>query len=176
MLMYRALPSLGTKTLNPLRGIATFPGFADSMKEVSVAEARELLLMLKDAEPQQVKPALPVLGQKYDGKDRLYLEAIGIAVGHHDQTRRDVILADFDRHFPEWNEKVANLIWELRPPQVMARLEKQVLDPATPIGRRRQVVEIIASYEDTRGGKLLLKALGSDLPLDMRAWAFYHLK
>ena len=51
----------------------------------------------------------------YDGHDRFYLAAIGIAVGS-DPKRREIILADFDKQFPEWNDKVADLVWELRPP------------------------------------------------------------
>ena len=65
------------------------------------------------------RPLIYELAKKYDGKDRFYLEAIGIAVGHHDKARRDIILADFDKQFPEWNDKVADLVWELRPPAMM---------------------------------------------------------
>ena len=36
------------------------------------------------------------LAKKYDGKDRFYLDAIGIAVGH-EKKRRETILADFDQ-------------------------------------------------------------------------------
>ena len=33
-----------------------------------------------------------------------------------DPKRREIILADFDKQFLEWNEKVAGLVWLLRPP------------------------------------------------------------
>src|SRR5262249_19577648 len=89
---------------------------------------REILLTLRDENPEIAKPLIYELAKQYDGKDRFYLAAVGIAVGHHDAKRRDIILADFAKHFPEWNEKVAGLAWELRPPGIFPLLEKQLLN------------------------------------------------
>src|SRR5260370_20702222 len=124
---------------------------------------REMLLGLRDEDPTNTKPLILTLAKRYDGKDRFYLEAIGIAVGR-DPKRREMILADFDKEFPEWNQKVANLIWELRPPKAMARLQKHLEDPGTPTEQRGQIVDIIASFDDKSGGKILLQELKSDLP------------
>ena len=44
------------------------------------------------------------------------------------QDRREIILADFDKQFPEWNDKVADLVWELRPPSMMPLLGKRLAD------------------------------------------------
>src|SRR5207245_132142 len=115
---------------------------ADS--ESSPAVCREILLAMRHLEAEHANWTILKLAKKYDGKDRFYLEAIGIAVGR-DPKRREIILADFDKEFPEWNQKVANLTWELRPPKSMARLQKLVQDPATPAEQRVKVVDIIAS-------------------------------
>ena len=88
-------------------------------------------------DPAKAKPLILDLAKKYDGKDRFYLEAIGIAVGHHDKARRDVILADFDKEFPEWNDKVADLVWELQPPAMMPTLGKQLADKTLTRGAAR---------------------------------------
>ena len=80
------------------------------------------MLLLRDVDPAKAKPLIFELAKKYDGKDRFYLEAVGIAVGHHDKARRDVILADFDKEFPDWNDKVADLVWELQPPAMLPSL------------------------------------------------------
>ena len=63
------------------------------------------------------------LAKHYDGHDHFYRAALNIACGT-DPARRDAILADFDKHFPEWNDKVADLVWELRPKSVLPRLGK----------------------------------------------------
>jgi putative membrane-bound dehydrogenase-like protein len=115
------------------------------------------------------------LAKKYDGNDRFYLEAIGIAVGK-DGKRRESILADFDKEFPEWNQKVANLIWELRPPKVMSRLEIRLFDAATPADERRQIVEILATSDDVNEGKVLLKALEHSPPQALRERIIESLK
>jgi putative membrane-bound dehydrogenase-like protein len=149
-----------------------FDAFAETISNSSLfdnspAVCREALLAIRDKIPTQLVAYFYNLAKKYDGKDRFYLEAIGIAVGHEPK-RREVLLADFDIGFPEWNEQVANLIWELRPPQSMARLEKRLADPTTPTQQRVQIVDIFAASEDTSGVKALLKLLQSDPPGDVR--------
>ncbi|HEV3079802.1 MAG TPA: PVC-type heme-binding CxxCH protein, partial [Gemmataceae bacterium] len=108
------------------------------LQDKSCAVLRESLLALRDKGPVGVAGPIFELAKRYDGKDRFYLEAIGIAVGS-DPKRREIILADFDKEFPEWNQKVANLIWELRPPKTMARLQKHLEDAATPSEQRSQI-------------------------------------
>src|SRR5207245_8730403 len=57
------------------------------VKEKSPAVQREALLAMRDFDAATVRQAILSLAKQYDGKDRFYLEAIGIAVGHHDQKR-----------------------------------------------------------------------------------------
>jgi putative membrane-bound dehydrogenase-like protein len=136
---------------------------------------REVLLSLRDVDPGVATPLITELAKQYDGKDRFYLEAIGIAVGQ-DQHRREVILADFDKHFPEWNDKVADLVWELRPPSVMPRLGKRLLDPSLPLKQRLQIVEILGGTNDDSGGQALIQALASAPPAEVRDRILTKLK
>jgi putative heme-binding domain-containing protein len=147
--------------------------FADS----SAAVRRELLLLLaKDDVAKRVKPMLYELAKQYDGKDRFYLEAIGIAVGHHDQKRREIILADFEKEFPEWNKKVADLIWELRPPSVMPKLGKRLTDTSIPLEQRLQIVDILSGTQDISGGQAMIQALTPDAPPQVRDHILAKLK
>ncbi len=144
-------------------------------REKSPAVNRELLLALAGIDATWATPRIMDLAKKYDGKDRFYLEAIGIAVGQ-DPKRRAVILADFDKEFPEWNEKVANLVWELRPDGVVRLLEKRLADPKLPAAQRAQVVDILAASDDREAGASLLKLLQSDAPPEVRAKVIDNLK
>jgi putative heme-binding domain-containing protein len=137
------------------------------LKDPSPMVRREALLALRDSDPAKSKRMIVELAKRSDGKDRFYLEAIGIAVGH-DPARRDLLLADFEGQFPEWSEKVANLVWELRPSQVLPRLEKRLFDVAIPTAQRTQIVDIVASSADASGGKVLLKVLQSGAPAAVR--------
>ena len=73
-----------------------------------------------------------------------------------DPARRDAILADFDKHFPEWNDKVADLVWELRPKSVLPRLEKLLADPKLTAAQKGRIVDILAVNDDPSAGKVLL--------------------
>jgi hypothetical protein len=68
------------------------------------------------------------LSKLYDSQNIFYRAALNIACGT-DPKRREALLADFDKHFPEWNDKVADLVWELRPASVLPRLGKLLEDP-----------------------------------------------
>ncbi len=130
----------------------------------SPMQLAEALLALRDRDPAKVKQVLYALMKRYDGKDRFYLAAVGIAVGHHDEKRREILLADFDKHFPEWNDKVANLVWELRPPKMLPLLGKRLKDAALPAEQRARVVDILAVSADPAAGEALLDLLTSEAP------------
>jgi putative membrane-bound dehydrogenase-like protein len=156
--------------------------------DASLAVNREVLLALRDEQGwasdsiinrtnrRWAKDLIISRAKLYDGHDRFYLEAIGIAVGHHDAKRREIILADFDKHFPEWNDKVLDLIWELRPPTVLPRLEKRLADKSVAPEQQARIMDILAASEDVAAGKALLKALEKDLPQEARARALAHFQ
>jgi len=89
---------------------------------------REALLLLREVDPAKAKPLILELARAWDGKDRFYLEALGIAVGQV-AARREVLLGDFDKHFSTWDAKTAGLLWELRPPQAVKMIGKHLSDP-----------------------------------------------
>ena len=126
------------------------------------------LLAARCRSGQSRKTIIYELAKLYDGKDRFYLEAIGIAVGHHDKERRDIILKDFDKEFPQWNDKVADLVWELRPPAMMPKLGQYLADKTLPAAQRGRIVDILAAGDDKDAGKTLLAVLQSDVPPEVR--------
>jgi putative membrane-bound dehydrogenase-like protein len=137
---------------------------------------REGLLALKDQQPTQVRDAIYTLMKAYDGKDRHFLAAIGIAVGHHDVKRREILLTDFDKHFTNWDERIASLVWELRPPRILSLLEKRLTDRNAPAELRARIVDILATSADANAGKAVLKLLESELPPEVRDRAIDNLK
>jgi putative heme-binding domain-containing protein len=142
----------------------------------SDALLREVLLSLRDEKPELARFLILELCKKYNGKDRFYLEAIGIAVGHHDKERRDVILKDFDKEFPVLDDKVLDLVWELRPPAMMATLGKHLQDAKLTAAQRARIIDILATSDDKEGGKALLQVLQSDVPPEVRDKVLENLK
>jgi putative heme-binding domain-containing protein len=135
-----------------------------------------MLLTLRDEDPQKARPYLYELAKMYDGKDRFYLEAIGIAVGHHDKERRAAILKDFDKEFPEWNDKVADLVWELRPPVMMPKLATYLADKKLSAAQRGRIIDILAASDDKEAGRAMLAVLQSDAPPEVRDKVLENLK
>ena len=157
-----------------------FSNISDQGREMFVSDPsaalrREMLLTLRDYDATQVKELILDLAKQYDGKDRFYLEAIGIAVGH-DPKRREIILADFAKQFPEWNDRVAGLVWELRPPDMMPVLEKRLVDAKVPATQRAQIVDILAASDDANAGAMLLRLLPGELPDEVRAKIIDNLR
>src|SRR5262249_35054159 len=139
------------------------------------AARREALINLQDYDVDFARWLFPYLAQEYDGHDYFYLAALNIACGI-DPERRAKILEDFDKHFPELNDKVLDLIWELRPPGTVARLEKHLNDPGLKPEQRGRMVDVIASSEDPAAGKVLLKLVTTDLPAEVKERALEQLK
>jgi putative membrane-bound dehydrogenase-like protein len=137
------------------------------LADPSAGVRREALLALRDVDAAKAKPLIIELAKKYAGNDRFYLETIGIAVGH-DKIRRDVILSDFGKEFATWNEQVADLIWELQPPQMLVLLERKLVDGNLPAAQRKRILDILASSEQVEAGSALLKSLRSEMPAETR--------
>jgi HEAT repeat protein len=132
----------------------------------SPAVRREALLLLRDVEPAKAKALILELARKWDGTDRFYLEALGIAAGGS-VTRREVLLNDFDQHFPQWNASMAGLLWELRPPQAQQMIAKHLGDPM-PMPQRLQMVDVLTGIADPAAGEVVLKALLTEKSSEVR--------
>lgn len=152
------------------------PEWQTALLKDEPAVRREALLLLRDVDPEKARPLIYELAKKYDGKDRFYLCAVGIAVGHHDPARREAILKDFARAFPGWNETTAGLVWELRPAGVLPELEKRLADASLSAEQRGQIVDILSAGEDSAGAIALLRTLRSNVPADVRDKILASLK
>ncbi len=143
--------------------------------DASTAVMREILLSLRNADPKKIEPTFFTLAKLYDGQDLFYRAALNIACGT-DPARRDAILADFDKHFPEWNDKVADLVWELRPKSVLPRLGKLLADPKLTAQQKARVVDILAANDDLAAGVTMLEVLKGDAAPEVKARAIDSLK
>lgn len=137
------------------------------------AARRELLLTLRNVDVKLATPAILALAELYDGKDIFYRAALNIACGT-DPERRDKILADFEKHFPEWNDKTADLVWELRPKSMLPKMEKLLGDAKLTAAQKARIVDILATTDET--GKTVLALLKSDAPAEVKAKAVENLK
>ncbi len=147
--------------------------FVNARWSESPAVRREILLAIRKLDPKMAKLLFYPLAKRYDGQDRFYLAALNIACGT-DPDRRDAILADFDKHFPDWSEKVADLVWELRPKSVMPRLVKLLGDGKLTGAQKARIVDILAASDDIAAGQSMLALLDKDSPAGKFATALWR--
>jgi putative membrane-bound dehydrogenase-like protein len=152
------------------------PGAKDSsLEEHEIPASRELLLAVRDVPVEQAKAVVENVMKYYDGQDHFYRAALNIACGT-DPARRDKILADFEKHFPEWNDKVADLVWELRPKSMLPKMEKLLGDAKLTAAQKARIVDILAANDDVTAGKTMLTLLKGDAPAEVKAKAVENLK
>ncbi|MBX9580921.1 MAG: c-type cytochrome [Gemmataceae bacterium] len=158
-------------TASPDGSAAPPPGQLKAMAPID----REQLLLMRSAPADQVKDAFYLLAKRYDGQDLFYRAALNIACGT-DPKRRDAILADFDKHFPEWNDTVADLVWELRPKSVLPRLGQLLADPTLTGPQKARIVDILAASDDPSAGPKVLAVITASVPPEVKARAIEHVK
>lgn len=141
----------------------------------SAALRREEALLLRKFPVEKTIPTFYSLAKQYDGKDIFYRAALNIACGT-DPARRDAILADFDKHFPEWNDTVADLVWELRPKSVLPRLGTLLADAKLTGTQKARIIDILAASDDPAAGQTMLAVLKSDVPAEVKTQALSQLQ
>jgi putative membrane-bound dehydrogenase-like protein len=154
----------------------TLSAFSDiAIKFGHPAVLREILLAMRNQNSEATKTLVLIAAKQYDGKDIFYRAALNIACGT-DPKRRDLILADFDEYFPEWNDTVADLVWELRPKSVLPRLERLLGDAKLTGPQKARIVDILAASDDPAAGQTMLAVLKSDVPAEVKARAIDSLR
>ncbi len=128
-----------------------------------------------DEATDQVVSGFYALALKYDG-DPMYRAALNIACGTN-PARRDAILKYFGQVFPAWDDKVADLVWELRPKSMLPRLGELLADPKLTAAQKARIVEILAASDDIAAGRTMLAlATSSTHPGEVRSKALEQLK
>jgi putative membrane-bound dehydrogenase-like protein len=143
--------------------------------ETKLAFRREILLLMRFAKVNDVALLYPNFAKLYDGNDHFYRAALNIACGT-DPERRDKILADFEKHFPEWNDKVADLVWELRPKSMLPKMERLMADAKLTAAQKARIVDILAVNDDPAAGKTMLGLLKGDQSAEVKARAIENLR
>jgi putative membrane-bound dehydrogenase-like protein len=147
----------------------------EAVASATPAIRRELSLALRNAEPALVHEFFPDLANLCDGQDHFYLAALNIACGT-DPIRRSAILADFDKQFPDWNDKVADLVWELRPKSMLPKLEVHLKDSKLIPAEKARIVNILAEYDSVDAGKSTLLLLKAKLEPEVKNAVLDNLK
>ena len=149
---------------------------------------REIALMLRDSNPALMLPpytykdqsqpsaewleAMSQLVSQFDGKDRWYLEAIGIAV----RGREDALYAKLKSDHTLSSAAVNQIVWELRPKSALPDLVATLNNASSSLTDRTAALEALGATqwpEAARALESFIVSTGSPQPLADRAFSLY---
>jgi putative membrane-bound dehydrogenase-like protein len=130
---------------------------ADPAPEVRVEAALEMRYRpFEDA-----RDGLVAVAAAYDGKDRSYLEAFGLGVGHHAQSLWQVLHASMATADPlQWSEAFARLTWRLRPPAAISALQARAAAASLSTEQRALATDSLAFIQSKESAQALMELAG----------------
>jgi len=137
--------------------------------------AREVLVNLRESDDDNSKQWFYNLAKKYDGKDVFLLKAIGVAAGS-DLKHRELFLADFKKQFSTWSPTVGDLVFELRPKDMMSGLGDMLTKTEIPIEQKLKIINILASNDSPSDALAFIELVKSKASIEVREKAVEWLK
>jgi putative heme-binding domain-containing protein len=88
---------------------------------------REIALSLREVPADKSLPFLITIAEKFDGKDRAYLEAFGLGCAGKEASVYDALRRKMTAAPDEWTDAFAWIAWRLHPPQAVADQKARAL-------------------------------------------------
>lgn len=133
---------------------------------------REVALTLESDASIYADEIWMALAESYDGKDRVYLEALGTAARGR-ESRVYARLIDGIVDPTTWDARLAGLVWRLHPPEAIDAWKARALSPALSAEARAQSIDALAFTNSRAAGEALLDVAltgPEDLRESARAW------
>ena len=133
-------------------------GLADRLaSDASPAVRREVALSLRDVPYEKSGQLLLEIAQRYDGKDRSYLEAWGIgATGKEAQLAAAMLARIPEADAAKWSSPFSDLIWRLTPAEAVPAFRARALAPALPVAARNKAITALGFIPTKEAAAALL--------------------
>jgi putative heme-binding domain-containing protein len=115
----------------------------------------ELALQLEDNASSEALSLWLGLAKKFDGTDRTYLEALGIAARGH-EAELYAALTSSARDPLSWNAGMAGLAWRLHVPASVPAIRSRAMAAELSLEARIQAIDTLAFTQDRSAGEALL--------------------
>jgi len=132
------------------------PLAAQLAADPSPAVRREVAVALRDVPYEKCKTVIGTLVQGYDGKDRYYLEALGLAL----DGKEEAYFADRQAQLPAdpaaWDAPTASLLWRLHPAGAAEAFARRADAEGLPEADRRQALVALGFMRDKRAAQAMV--------------------
>lgn len=138
---------------------------------------REVAIALKDLPYEKTKEILRTLVEKYDGKDKWYLECVASAAEGNDEDFYDVVrsIHNADNKNPhEWSEAFASFTWRLHPTSSLNDLKIRAADTRVSEQERSKSLTALSFINTKEAVVAMVELSKSSLP-DVKEQASYWM-
>ena len=143
----------------------------------NAAVRREVAVTIRDMPYRDCRYIIQNLVKGYDGQDRYYLNALGIAA----DGKQDYVFADLRPALPEnpadWDERTANLIWELHPTAAVPMLAKRISSPSLSADARKQAITTLGFINDSSAVRVMIdltRSADKDVAAQAQYWTNFR--
>ncbi|HTM52107.1 MAG TPA: PVC-type heme-binding CxxCH protein [Bryobacteraceae bacterium] len=142
------------------------------LQDPSPQVRREIAIALQDVRTQGALDSLIELCRQYDGKDRWYLEALGIAA----RGRENELFARMRAGAGTWDSKLGKLWWEFRPADARPYLIESIGNASFSVEQRGEALDALSAMAPLEAGSAVATLINTDrVPEELAARAFEHL-
>ncbi|MFK7850351.1 MAG: PVC-type heme-binding CxxCH protein [Akkermansiaceae bacterium] len=167
------------KRLTAFRAIRRSDGVIDALpyakqlaSDKSPAVRAETAIEMRYREWGEAKPVLVKVAEGFDGKDRSYLEALGLGAGHHTGKLWVVLKESMASENPsEWSESFTWLTWRLMPEEGISDLAARAGNNELSEEARKFAVDSLAFINVRGAAEALISLAVEDSPVKAQiAW------
>ena len=127
-----------------------------------IAVRREVAISLRDIPLNKCREIIISLAKSYDGQDRWYLEALGIAIdGRQDEIYPLLKSAMENEPASTWNQSFADLTWRLHPAAAVENLKIRALSQDISEAERKKALVALAFIKNKKAADAMTDLAGS---------------
>lgn len=155
-------------------GVDVLPMAASMAADPSAAVRREVALTMRGVPASQSVPVLVKVSQQFDGKDRAYVEAIGLGSTGIESAVYAGISKVMGGKPEAWSDAFAWIAWRLHPTEAVAELKARATSPKVSADQRKLMLTALA-FNPSREAATAMVDIASNRETGSNALAMWWL-
>lgn len=158
-------PDLRVTAFRALRQVKTdiIPYAKQLSDDPSPAVRREVAIALRDLPLEDISDIAIALASEYDGQDRFYLEALGLALEGKEDKIYPVLQEEFGSDPLSWDARFAGLTWRLHPQQAIPFLKQRAGSMELSVEQRRRALTALGFIKSQEAADAMQELMSSNL-------------